>query len=171
VCIGASISNDALKSDPTPEDLRDMLLIKAKNEYHEDLYSVFKSPIAKLVKEPGFLTLWTFGHVEMLKNGWKSSRVTILGDAVHAMPPSMGLGGNTSFLDALYLVDELSKNHTDDIERISVFEKKMRKTGYKAIQLSMDATTNTTALNMLLMMVKSTFFIKMNFHKLKNSLK
>jgi 2-polyprenyl-6-methoxyphenol hydroxylase-like FAD-dependent oxidoreductase len=64
-------------------------------------------------------------------------RLTLLGDAAHAMPPQRGLGGNTAFADALLLCDRL-----DDVagyerelfrrgrERVAESEQALRLLGY-----------------------------------------
>lgn len=39
---------------------------------------------------------------------WPQSRLTLIGDAVHPMPPTAGAGASTAIIDALTLVDNLS---------------------------------------------------------------
>jgi salicylate hydroxylase len=62
---------------------------------------------------------------------WKPSRVTLLGDAIHAMPPTMGAGANLALRDACLLADRLEQardgNSTDAVLRaIGAYEHEMR---------------------------------------------
>ncbi|CAI2166036.1 16072_t:CDS:2 [Funneliformis geosporum] len=59
---------------------------------------------------------------------WKSSRVTLIGDAVHAMNPILGLGTNNAIQDADLLSQALINSSTEVlISSIQVYEKEMRK--------------------------------------------
>ncbi|CAG8524536.1 10123_t:CDS:2 [Funneliformis mosseae] len=59
---------------------------------------------------------------------WTSSRVTLLGDAVHAMNPVLGLGTNNAFQDADLLSQALINYSSEDpISCIQEYEKEMRK--------------------------------------------
>ena len=45
---------------------------------------------------------------------WKPSRITLMGDAVHIMPPFGAHGGNTALRDAALLTDKLRAAYNDD---------------------------------------------------------
>jgi flavin-dependent dehydrogenase len=168
VSIGGSVPSEILGGELTHEVLKTFLIEKAKKMWSPDLVKVVESPIAELANEPGFLTVWTLGYVPEVKNGWKSSRVTLLGDAVHAMPPSLGMGGNSALLDAMYFAEEISQNHSNDVEMISAFEHRMRETGYKAMKLSIKAMNAKTGLGNIWVFLRSTFFIKRSLKQFKN---
>jgi 2-polyprenyl-6-methoxyphenol hydroxylase-like FAD-dependent oxidoreductase len=72
-------------------------------------------------------------------------RVTLLGDAAHAMTSHAGLGANTAFKDAVDLADiiqhpKIGLYSSDWAKGHSNYEKEMFDRGYKAISLSL---TNT----------------------------
>ncbi|CAG8733715.1 12268_t:CDS:2, partial [Funneliformis mosseae] len=61
-------------------------------------------------------------------NPWTSSRVTLIGDAVHAMNPILGLGTNNAIQDADLLSQALINSSSEDfISSIQDYEKEMRK--------------------------------------------
>ena len=72
-------------------------------------------------------------------HAWEtSSRVTVLGDAVHAMPPLGGLAGNMAMRSAALLVDVLVEGSLEDgwsREIIVRFEEKMRSDASKMLRL------------------------------------
>jgi 2-polyprenyl-6-methoxyphenol hydroxylase-like FAD-dependent oxidoreductase len=62
---------------------------------------------------------------------WPSSNVTVLGDAVHCMPPVGGLGGNTALRDAQLLSRVLASGEPDGVAR---YEARMRDYGFAAVR-------------------------------------
>jgi 2-polyprenyl-6-methoxyphenol hydroxylase-like FAD-dependent oxidoreductase len=75
---------------------------------------------------------------------WTPSRVTLLGDAIHAMSPARGSGANTAFLDAANLCAVLAAGGTDIVAAIGGYEAKMRDYGFAAVEASRQAETQTT---------------------------
>lgn len=68
---------------------------------------------------------------------WAPSRVTVLGDAVHAMPPAFGAGANTALKDAATLARRLIDG-TDVVSAIGAFEAEMRGYAYPILEMSLD---------------------------------
>ena len=69
--------------------------------------------------------------------GWTATPVTLIGDAVHNMPPVMGLGANTALRDAAELSATLAAAHRGDIGLIGAigeYETKMRQYGFGAVR-------------------------------------
>ncbi|MFZ6657800.1 FAD-dependent oxidoreductase [Undibacterium sp. TJN19] len=67
---------------------------------------------------------------------WESSRVTALGDAIHAMSPASGLGANAALYDAAVLAQALHAISHDGkpvFEAISDYECKLREHSFKAV--------------------------------------
>jgi 2-polyprenyl-6-methoxyphenol hydroxylase-like FAD-dependent oxidoreductase len=67
---------------------------------------------------------------------WRTSRVTMLGDAIHAMAPIGGRGANTAFSDAAELVRQLTavdRGESDLRSAVTRYETAMRETGYAAV--------------------------------------
>jgi len=73
---------------------------------------------------------------------WPSSRVTLLGDAVHAMSPSRGSGANTALRDAALLASELAaaaRGEKDVVLAIGDYEREMISYGFAAVRASREA--------------------------------
>ena len=74
---------------------------------------------------------------------WTATPVTLIGDAVHNMPPVMGLGANTALRDAAELSATLTAAHRGEtvlIEAIRTYEAKMREYGFGAVRESTSYT-------------------------------
>jgi 2-polyprenyl-6-methoxyphenol hydroxylase-like FAD-dependent oxidoreductase len=72
---------------------------------------------------------------------WEPSRVTLIGDAAHAMLPTLGLGANLALRDAARLLDQLSaaaRGQRDLVAGIGAFEKEMRDYVYPFMRMTMD---------------------------------
>jgi 2-polyprenyl-6-methoxyphenol hydroxylase-like FAD-dependent oxidoreductase len=67
---------------------------------------------------------------------WIPSRVTVLGDAIHAMSPARGSGANTALRDAALLARELQAGHSTVESAIGVYEAQMRGYGFAAVAAS-----------------------------------
>jgi 2-polyprenyl-6-methoxyphenol hydroxylase-like FAD-dependent oxidoreductase len=117
----------------TPALLRDAML-RAIEGWHPaaralvagvDLDSVFVIPFGFLEPAPP----------------WEPSRVTLIGDAAHAMLPTLGLGANLALRDAARLLDQLSaaaRGQRDLVAGIGAFEKEMRDYVYPFMRMTMD---------------------------------
>lgn len=72
---------------------------------------------------------------------WESTNVTVIGDAIHAMLPTFGMGGNTSLRDAALLADGLgraARGELSVIEAIAGYEAAMREYVYPIMEMSAD---------------------------------
>ena len=78
---------------------------------------------------------------------WPASRVTVLGDAIHAMSPAGGSGANTALRDAARLCGALTAADAADITTaIGRYEHQMRDYGYAALTTSAQAEAERGAL-------------------------
>jgi 2-polyprenyl-6-methoxyphenol hydroxylase-like FAD-dependent oxidoreductase len=82
---------------------------------------------------------------------WPPSRVTVLGDAIHAMSPARGSGANTALQDAALLcrltAPAVGDAHSDGdlVAAIGEYEEQMREYGYAAVAASREAEAETGA--------------------------
>ena len=78
---------------------------------------------------------------------WPPSRVTVLGDAIHAMSPARGSGANTALQDAALLSRMLTETagNGDLIAAVGGYEQRMREYGYAAVAASSQAEAATGA--------------------------
>ena len=71
---------------------------------------------------------------------WESTNVTLLGDAIHNMPPVGGLGGNMALRDAYVLVQALTAAQSGTmplLSAIGAYEAEMRTSGFAAVRAAM----------------------------------
>jgi 2-polyprenyl-6-methoxyphenol hydroxylase-like FAD-dependent oxidoreductase len=79
---------------------------------------------------------------------WPPSRVTLLGDAIHAMSPARGSGANTALQDAALLSRTLSEAVAAGggvVAAVGDYERQMRAYGYAAVAASSQAEAETGA--------------------------
>ncbi len=72
---------------------------------------------------------------------WESSNVTVIGDAIHAMLPTFGMGGNTSLRDAALLSSGLQRAAAGEVsvsEAVAGYEAAMREYVYPIMEMSAD---------------------------------
>ena len=90
--------------------------------------------------------LWDTATVQALKcrscvpvDAWEPSNITVMGDAVHAMSPALGIGANTALRDAHTLGGQLLAVAADDkplLDGIAGYEQAMREYAYHALRMS-----------------------------------
>jgi 2-polyprenyl-6-methoxyphenol hydroxylase-like FAD-dependent oxidoreductase len=71
--------------------------------------------------------------------------VTLIGDAAHAMLPTLGMGANLALRDASRLLEQLTRASCDEIglvAGIGVFEQDMRDYVYPFMRMTMDHDRN-----------------------------
>jgi len=84
-----------------------------------------------------------------LVEAWPSSPVTLIGDAVHNMPPVGGLGANTALRDAAELSTRLIavSDRADLVPAIAGYEIRMRDYGYGAVRAAAQNTNRAISAN------------------------
>jgi 2-polyprenyl-6-methoxyphenol hydroxylase-like FAD-dependent oxidoreductase len=81
-----------------------------------------------------------WGYIEPAES-WEPSRVTIIGDAAHAMLPTLGLGAATGLRDAAALTDVLARYGRGEVtlrSAVGEYEQDMRATTYPLLRLAAD---------------------------------
>lgn len=81
---------------------------------------------------------------------WSPSRVTVLGDAIHGMPPAGGNGANTALRDAALLTRQLvraARGEQPLIEAVGEYETEMRDYGFAAVDEAMKTLRRGLASN------------------------
>ncbi|NUW33531.1 FAD-dependent monooxygenase [Nonomuraea sp. SMC257] len=66
---------------------------------------------------------------------WPATRVTLLGDAVHAMSPAAGAGANVALRDATTLASALARGG-DPVKAVRAYEAEMTEYGFAAVRAS-----------------------------------
>lgn len=82
---------------------------------------------------------------------WTPTRVTLLGDAIHQMPPVGGMGGNTALRDAS-LLSRLLATSSDPVAAIGAYEAEMRAYAYPVVASALaqlDENVRTTRARLL----------------------
>jgi 2-polyprenyl-6-methoxyphenol hydroxylase-like FAD-dependent oxidoreductase len=78
---------------------------------------------------------------------WKSTQITLLGDAIHSMTPYRGVGGNIALKDAALLSSELQQMHRGEkplLHAIAGYEASMREYAFAAVADSLKAMKQFT---------------------------
>jgi 2-polyprenyl-6-methoxyphenol hydroxylase-like FAD-dependent oxidoreductase len=78
---------------------------------------------------------------------WKSTQITLLGDAIHSMTPYRGVGGNIALKDAALLTSQLLQAHRGEkplLEAIAEYEASMREYAFAAVADSLKAMKQFT---------------------------
>jgi 2-polyprenyl-6-methoxyphenol hydroxylase-like FAD-dependent oxidoreductase len=78
----------------------------------------------------------SFGRLDPTP-AWKPSRVTLIGDAIHAMLPTLGQGANMALRDAAVLAGKLA-DATDPVAAIGAYEAEMRGYVYPILDMAAD---------------------------------
>jgi 2-polyprenyl-6-methoxyphenol hydroxylase-like FAD-dependent oxidoreductase len=92
---------------------------------------------------------------------WPSSRVTVLGDAIHTMPATGGLGGNTALRDARLLTRELvaaARGERELLHAIAAYEALMREHGYAAVRAALEIRDRMLSNNRVAAFAMRTWF-------------
>jgi 2-polyprenyl-6-methoxyphenol hydroxylase-like FAD-dependent oxidoreductase len=117
----------------TPAMLRDAMLA-AIDGWHPAAHAL----VANV--ELGSIFVIPFGFLEPAPP-WEPSRVTLVGDAAHAMLPTLGLGANLALRDAAHLLDQLSaagRGDVDLVTAVGAYEQEMRDYVYPFMRMTMD---------------------------------
>jgi 2-polyprenyl-6-methoxyphenol hydroxylase-like FAD-dependent oxidoreductase len=130
---GTEIPPAAQWTEDTPAMLRDAMLAAIEGWHpaaralveNVDLDSVFVIPFGFLEPAPP----------------WEPSRVTLAGDAAHAMLPTLGLGANLALRDAASLLGRLSaaaRGENGLVPAIGTYEQGMRDYVYPFMRMTME---------------------------------
>ena len=132
---GTSDSRLAAMSAPELHALATQII----SAWHRDLRAL----VARAAVDQTFLvSVCTSRPIEP----WTPSRVTLLGDAIHAMSPARGSGANTALQDAGVLCRLLAASPPNALSgAIGEYEQQMREYGFAAVRASHQAEAETGA--------------------------
>lgn len=67
---------------------------------------------------------------------WQPGRVTLMGDAIHAMSPALAMGANTALRDAGLLTHALSSSPSDIVDALSAYHHEMADYAFTQVDAS-----------------------------------
>lgn len=120
------------------------LALQLMQTWHPDLFWMVKKT------DPNTISATALRSSEPI-GPWETSNITLLGDAIHTMPPLRGLGGSTALRDAALLCRkllEVKRGNTPLIPAIHEYEAEMINYGFDAVRMSMqmvDMITNNNS--------------------------
>jgi 2-polyprenyl-6-methoxyphenol hydroxylase-like FAD-dependent oxidoreductase len=92
---------------------------------------------------------------------WRTGRVTLLGDAIHAMTPYRGIGANVALKDAVRLYRALTaagRGECELIGAVHAYEAEMLDYGFRAVRSSLRAMEQAVQENPLRILLSRTAF-------------
>ncbi|GIH93499.1 FAD-dependent oxidoreductase [Planobispora siamensis] len=109
----------------------------------QDLAATWHPHLRRIIQESAPATVSAFTiRTAVPVAAWPPSTVTVLGDAIHSMPPSRGIGANTALRDAELLCRSLvaAGSHPAGVTAaIGGYERQMREYGFAAVKASVQA--------------------------------
>jgi salicylate hydroxylase len=130
---GTPIPHPSEWTEDTPREMHEQML-----EAVADWHPALRGLVERVDLETMFAT-----HFKRLEPtpAWEPSNVTVMGDAIHAMLPTFGMGGNTSLRDAGILAGALAGVQQGEREppaAIGAYEAAMREYVYPIMEMSAD---------------------------------
>jgi 2-polyprenyl-6-methoxyphenol hydroxylase-like FAD-dependent oxidoreductase len=116
-------------TETTAVELRDSMLAA-----HADWHPALRGVVERI--DPATMFAIYFGRLDPTP-AWEPSRVTLLGDAIHAMLPTLGQGANLALRDAATLAAALADGE-DPVAAIGTYEDAMRGYAYPIMEAAAD---------------------------------
>lgn len=120
----------------TPEQLWELARERSRG-FHGDLVRLVEHG------DPG-VTLPVSIRMSIPVEPWPTTNATLLGDALHTMPPTAGVGANTALCDANLLCDRLSavaRGQLPLLDALADYEHKVREIGFARVEHSVQQAT------------------------------
>jgi 2-polyprenyl-6-methoxyphenol hydroxylase-like FAD-dependent oxidoreductase len=146
-------------------------LIKIAQKTCRDWHPSFRQMIG--FSEPSTVGDWKI-HASLPVKPWKTRKITLLGDAIHSMPPMGGTGSSMALQDAERLCRAIKAVHYREQELLPAlheYEANMLEHGFRAVQNSLRASQQFVADGFVSSILASHVLKVLNhFPKLKRSL-
>jgi len=171
----AGLSSDRLID--SSQDYMLWALIAAEDAYPSDVYNfdgqalqhlagrmiaAWHPDLQRLIadSDPSSMSFNPFKAMEPIAP-WPSTNVTLLGDAIHNMPPVGGLGGNMALRDASLLARKLRAAQCGELpllRAIQEYEAEMREYGFAAVKSVLENTRQATSSSRIVREIGKTWF-------------
>ena len=130
---GMEVPPPAAWTETTPRAMHEMMMATVAG-----WHPAIRRAVERI--EPGTLFSHPFRRLDPAPP-WPSSRVTLVGDAIHAMLPTLGKGANMAMGNAAVLRDQLvaaASGKRPLLEAIAAYERDMREATYPIMEMAAD---------------------------------
>lgn len=152
---GLDLADYGLTSDALLDDIEDYVLwaFCARAGEMDGLIRGWHPDLRRMIADADPATVYSMRFKTSTPvEPWPTSRVTLLGDAIHNMTPVMGLGANTALRDAALLARQLIAVHRGEAELLPAlheYERRMLAYGFEAVETSRSSAYRFTSSNVL----------------------